>query len=79
MQPTFKGFDTDAFWWALSFGSCLGGNISILGSATNVVAVGVAARSGCKIEFLKFLKFGTLIAIQTLIIAGLYMKFRYIG
>lgn len=77
MAPTFKGVHTEALWWALSFGSCLGGNISILGSATNVVAVGVARKSGCKIEFVKFLKFGTLIAVQTLIVAGIYLKLRY--
>lgn len=78
MAPTFKGVNTDALWWALSFGSCLGGNISILGSATNVVAVGVAAKSGCKIDFVKFLKFGSLIAIQTLVVAGIYLKLRYL-
>lgn len=77
MAPTFKSVHTEALWWALSFGSCLGGNISILGSATNVVAVGVARKSGCKIEFVKFLKFGTLIAVQTLIVAGIYLKLRY--
>lgn len=77
MAPTFKGVHTEALWWALSFGSCLGGNISILGSATNVVAVGVARKSGCKIEFVKFLKFGTLIAVQTLTVAGIYLKLRY--
>ena len=78
MAPTFKDVNTDALWWALSFGSCLGGNITILGSATNVVAVGVTARSGCKIEFVKFIKFGALIAVQTLIIAGIYLKLRYL-
>lgn len=78
MAPTFKGVDTEAFWWALSFGSCLGGNISILGSATNIVAVGVARKSGCEIDFMKFLKFGASIAIQTLIVAGIYMKLRYL-
>jgi len=77
MAPTFKGVHTDALWWALSFGSCLGGNISILGSATNVVAVGVAQKSGCKIDFVKFLKFGVLIAVQTLVVAGIYLKLRY--
>ncbi|MGL6169094.1 MAG: ArsB/NhaD family transporter, partial [Fusobacteriaceae bacterium] len=74
----FDGVHKEALWWALSFGSCLGGNITILGSATNVVAVGVAAKSGCKIEFVKFLKFGALIAVQTLVIAGIYIKFRYL-
>lgn len=78
MSTSFKGVDIHPLWWALSFGSCLGGNISILGSATNVVAVGVAGKSGCKISFVKFLKFGALIAIQTLIVAAIYLKLRYL-
>lgn len=78
IASTFQHVDTKVLWWALSFGSCLGGNISILGSATNVVAVGVAGKSGCKISFVKFLKFGASIAIQTLIVAAIYIKFRYL-
>lgn len=78
MLPTFQDVNTDALWWALSFGSCLGGNFSILGSATNVVACGVAGKSGCKISFVKFLKFGALIAIETIVVAGIYLYFRYL-
>ena len=78
MVPTFdKIGDPKAFWWALSFGSCLGGNITMLGSATNVVAVGAAAKAGCKIDFLKFFKFGGLIAFQTLLLATVYLYVRY--
>lgn len=79
MSPSFESFgSTKVFWWALSFGSCLGGNISLLGSATNVVAVGAAGKAGCKIDFIKFLKFGSLIAIETLTIASVYIYFRYL-
>lgn len=78
MIPTFEKIgETKAFWWALSFGSCLGGNITMLGSATNVVAVGAAAKAGCKIDFFKFFKFGGLIAFQTLILASIYLYVRY--
>ena len=66
-----------AFWWALSIGSCLGGNITILSSATNVVAVGAAAKAGCKIDFVKFFKFGGLIELETLIIGSIYLFVRY--
>ncbi|MGL6098149.1 MAG: ArsB/NhaD family transporter, partial [Fusobacteriaceae bacterium] len=79
MIPSFQGQgDINAFWWALSFGSCLGGNISILGSATNVVAVSAAAKAGTKITFIEFLKFGALIAIQTIILSNIYIYFRYL-
>lgn len=80
MVPSFdKIGNTQAFWWALSFGSCLGGNISMLASATNVVAVGAAGKAGCKIDFVKFLKFGALISIQTLIASTIYMWIRYMN
>ncbi|MGL6130798.1 MAG: SLC13 family permease, partial [Fusobacteriaceae bacterium] len=79
MIPSFQGQgDVNSFWWALSFGSCLGGNISILGSATNVVAVSAAAKAGTKITFVEFLKFGALIAIQTIILSNIYIYFRYL-
>ena len=80
MIPTFRdaGHNIDAFWWALSFGSCLGGNITLLGSATNVVAISTAKRAGVNINFVKFFKFGSLIAIQTLIFSNLYLYFRYL-
>ncbi|MGL5122675.1 MAG: ArsB/NhaD family transporter [Fusobacteriaceae bacterium] len=80
MIPSFKGQgDPNAFWWALSFGSCLGGNISILASATNVVAVSAATKAGIRISFLDFIKFGSLIAIQTLIISNIYIWIRYLN
>ena len=79
MTPSFAGESgIKALWWALSFGSCLGGNLSILGSATNVVAVGAADKAGCKIKFVQFLKFGGIIAIENLIIASIYVYFRYL-
>ena len=78
MVPSFDGLgNTQAFWWALSFGSCLGGNITILSSATNVVAVGAAGKAGCKIDFIKFFKFGGLIAFETLLVGTIYLYVRY--
>ncbi|MCI5724647.1 ArsB/NhaD family transporter [Fusobacterium sp.] len=79
MEPSFQHIgNTKAFWWALSFGSCLGGNMTMLGSATNVVAVGASAKAGCKIDFIKFMKFGAIISIQNLIMATVYLYFRYL-
>ncbi|MGL4534033.1 MAG: ArsB/NhaD family transporter [Fusobacteriaceae bacterium] len=79
MAPSFDNGTNNvtAFWWALSFGSCLGGNMTILGSATNVVAISAASKAGIKIDFMKFFKFGALIAIQTLIASNIYIYLRY--
>ena len=77
--PDFQTIaDTKVFWWALSFGSCLGGSITMIGSATNVVAVSASAKAGCKIDFMKFFKFGSKIAILNLIGATVYMYLRYL-
>ena len=79
MEPAFRNLgNVKAFWWALSLGSCLGGNATILASATNVVAVGAAGKAGLKISFVKFLKFGLLISFQTLILATAYLYLRYL-
>ncbi len=78
MIPAFEGMNTQAFWWALSLGSCLGGNLTVLASATNVVAVGAATKAGCKISFVDFLKFGVVIGIQSLIVASAYLWLRYL-
>ncbi len=78
MTPAFEGMNTQAFWWALSLGSCLGGNLTVLASATNVVAVGAATKAGCKISFVDFLKFGVVIGIQSLVVASAYLWLRYL-
>jgi Na+/H+ antiporter NhaD/arsenite permease-like protein len=77
MIPHFEGIDQQVFWWALSFGTCLGGNLTILASATNVVAIAAGEKAGVKITFMEFLKFGFLIASQSLILASIYMMVRY--
>lgn len=80
MLPTFKSSgNLNMFWWALSAGSCLGGNISLLASATNVVAISTAGKVGVKITFLEFLKFGVLISVQTLLLASVYIWLRYLN
>lgn len=77
--PGFQSMvDTKVFWWALSFGSCLGGSITMIGSATNIVAVSASAKAGCKIDFMKFFKFGSVIAIQNLVMATIYLYVRYL-
>ncbi len=78
MTPAFEGMNTQAFWWALSLGSCLGGNLTVLASATNVVAVGAATKAGCRISFVDFLKFGVVIGIQSLVVASAYLWLRYL-
>jgi len=60
-------------WWALSLGACLGGNGTLIGASANVVSAGIAGRSGYRISFMEFTKYGAGITIVTLLISTLLL------
>jgi len=64
-------------WWALSLGTCLGGNGTLVGASANIVAVGIANRNGYKISFMDYTKIGVLFALESVIISSLYIWIRY--
>lgn len=74
--PTFQG-NTEMFWWALSLGACLGGNMTIVGSACNLVGVTLAQKDSIHISFGKFLKFGILVVAQSLVLSMAYLYLLY--
>lgn len=67
-----SGVSTFPLWWGLLFGSTLFGNLTIIGSTANIVAVGMLERRQLgHIGFLEWLKPGALVAIPTLLLAHL--------
>ncbi|MBP7653323.1 ArsB/NhaD family transporter [Candidatus Dependentiae bacterium] len=76
-KHTLGSSDISAMWWALSLGACLGGNGTLIGASANVVSAGIAEKSGYKISFLTFAKYGIIITIISLLISNLYIIFRY--
>ncbi len=64
-------------WISLLLGADLGGNGTMVGATANVVAVGLAAKSGVKISFKEFTKFGAIITIINLAIASIYVMIRW--
>lgn len=64
-------------WWALSLGSCLGGNGTLIGASANIIVVSMAKKAGHKISFLGFLKYSIPVFIITLSIAYIYLVIRY--
>jgi Na+/H+ antiporter NhaD/arsenite permease-like protein len=57
-------------WWALLFGACFGGNITLIGSTANIVALGMLEKhSHVRIRFLEWLKIGFLSALVSCLIA----------
>ena len=65
-------------WWALSLGACLGGNMTIIGAAANVIVSENAAKSGHPISFMRFLKYGVGIVAISLTISTVYIYFKFL-
>ncbi len=61
-------------WWALLFGGCLGGNLTMIGSTANIVAVSTYERdTGRTIRFRQWLLPGIIVTITSMLIATLIL------
>ncbi len=62
--------DGGVFWWALLFGACFGGNITMIGSSANIVALGLLEKkSNVKISAIQWLKIGIVVGCVSMIIS----------
>ena len=43
--------------WALAFGTCLGGNGTLIGASANVVCAGVADQHGYRFTFMEYFRY----------------------
>ena len=69
---------TFPLWWCLSLGACLGGNLTIIGAAANVIVSENAAREGHPISFMRFLGYGITVVTISLILCSVYMNVKYL-
>lgn len=69
---------THPLWWCLSLGACLGGNMTIIGAAANIIVSETASSSGHPISFMKFMKYGALITFVSLTLSSFYIYFRFL-
>ena len=61
-------------WWALLFGACYGGNITVVGSTANIVASGLLEKHGQHpIKFSDWIKIGAMVGLVTGIVAWLML------
>ncbi len=70
------GMNIWPLWWALAIGADLGGNLTLIGASANVVVASFAERSGHKITFMKFTKYGAITTLVAISIATIYL-WRY--
>jgi len=67
-------------WWALLFGACFGGNITMIGSTANIVALGMLEKkSPNRMTFFQWFKIGFLCTIISgaLVVGGLLLTHKF--
>jgi len=77
LTATITGAENMILYWALILGADLGGNATILGSAPNIVAVGLLGQAGYRLSFGRFMRDGVPVTIITLLLATVYLLIRY--
>ncbi len=65
-----------SLWWALLFGACFGGNITLIGSTANIVALGLLEKErNLKVNFFQWLRIGFIVGVLTMFLAMLLVVF----
>jgi Na+/H+ antiporter NhaD/arsenite permease-like protein len=73
-----NGGPGDVLWWSLALGACLGGNLTIVAASANVLVAHLAERSGQRICFWEFFRYGSLVTLLSLAVSSLYIWLRYL-
>lgn len=74
-MPVVNTLQQTPLIWALVLGTCFGGNITMIGSTANIVALGMMEkRYRSSIHFLEWLKVGLVVGLVTSIIAWISLS-----
>ncbi len=74
---TMPHVGSGVLWWALLLGTVLGGNLTAVGASANVVAVGIAKRTGHPVSFWDFTKRGAVVTAMSFLLSLGYLWLRY--
>lgn len=65
-------------WWALALGADLGGNLTLVGASANLVVASIAERSGFRISFVEFFKYGLPTVLISLLVSTIWLWIVYL-
>ena len=65
-------------FFAMCLGATLGGNATLLGASSNIVASGICAQNGRPVTFMTFLKYGIPVTVVQLTVAAGYLLARFL-
>lgn len=70
------GFGSESLWWALLLGGCLGGNITLIGSTANIVAIGILEKEKrIRVRFMDWFGVGLVVGLATTVVTWLLLMF----
>jgi len=70
------GINAKPLWWALLFGGCLGGNITLVGSTANIVALGILEKEKkLRVNFMQWFGVGLAVGVTTTLIVWAALLF----
>ncbi len=75
---SFQGLNLNLhpLWWALLFGGCLGGNITLVGSTANIVALGILEKErNIRMTFFKWFWVGLTVGLVTTVFVWIALLF----
>lgn len=76
LNPDYAGHyppEVLPLFYAMMYGATLGGNGTLVGASSNIVAAGIAEQHGQKITFHRFLKYGLIVMALQLSVSAVYM------
>ncbi|MDD5127262.1 MAG: SLC13 family permease [Dehalococcoidales bacterium] len=74
VQTISASLGSPILWWAMLFGGCYGGNITMVGSTANIVSLGILERrSGYHMTFMKWIGIGLLGGLIPMVISTLLL------
>ncbi len=65
-------------FYAMMFGATLGGNGTLVGASSNIVAAGISEQHGRRISFKTFLHYGIPVMLLQLVASALYVLIRFL-
>jgi Na+/H+ antiporter NhaD/arsenite permease-like protein len=65
-------------FFAMCFGATLGGNASLLGASSNIVAGGICTQNGQPVSFITFLRYGIPVTALQLAVSAGYLWVRFL-
>lgn len=77
LTRTVPGAGSQVLFYALSIGSAMGGNSSLIGASANLVTAGIAERAGYRITYKEFFKVGMPAMLVTVAVGTIWLFIRF--